>query len=82
MFVNVQPGPGVFMLKRPDINEAHHMFGPVGRYAPGALNQFVGIQHGVEAGNRGKSHSVISRQHMLGHWRYRQLKSLRMSCSQ
>src|SRR5208283_5613788 len=28
-FVSVHPGPGIFMLKSPEISEAHHMFGPV-----------------------------------------------------
>src|SRR3569833_1244152 len=32
--VSVQPGPGVFMLNRPDINEAHHILGPVGGMPP------------------------------------------------
>src|SRR6476620_9019468 len=34
MSVSVQPGPGIFMLKRPDTSEAHHIFGPVGGTPP------------------------------------------------
>jgi hypothetical protein len=34
MFVSVHPGPGIFMLKSPEIREAHHMFGPVGGMPP------------------------------------------------
>src|ERR1035438_5140690 len=30
MFVSVHPGPGIFMLKSPEMREAHHMLGPVG----------------------------------------------------
>src|ERR1035438_6393102 len=33
-FVSVHPGPGIFMLKRPEISEAHHIFGPVGGMPP------------------------------------------------
>ena len=29
-FVSEHPGPGRFMAKRPEMSEAHHMFGPVG----------------------------------------------------
>ena len=32
--VRVQPGPGMFMLKRPEMSEAHHMLGPVGGMPP------------------------------------------------
>src|SRR5208337_614467 len=32
--VSVHPGPGMFMLKRPEMSEAHHMFGPVGGIPP------------------------------------------------
>lgn len=32
--VSVTPGPGIFMLKRPDISDAHHMFGPIGGTPP------------------------------------------------
>src|ERR1039457_977848 len=34
MLVSVHPGPGTFMLKRPETREAHHMFGPVGGTPP------------------------------------------------
>jgi len=34
MFVNVHPGPGIFMLKSPDTSDAHHMFGPIGGTPP------------------------------------------------
>src|SRR3954453_19328479 len=33
-FVSVQPGPGMFMLKRPEISDAHHMLGPFGGSPP------------------------------------------------
>ena len=34
MFLRVHPGPGIFMLNRPEMSEAHHMFGPVGGTPP------------------------------------------------
>jgi hypothetical protein len=33
-FVSVHPGRGIFMLKKPEISDAHHMFGPVGGMPP------------------------------------------------
>ena len=32
--MSVHPGPGIFMLNRPEISEAHHIFGPVGGTPP------------------------------------------------
>ena len=53
------------MLKRPEMSEAHHMFGPVGGMPLSAIDEFIGIQHGVESGNRGKRHRVIRGQNVL-----------------